>query len=337
MKQPLFLLGAHKSGTTLLRSLFDGTDGYFAVPIESHFFEHLRWWTDYPMVRTKDAQGNKMNPDKVSQEQFITNVKYWIRRYNGSSDSQSDALPGGVLNEDLFDRRIEQTCGNEVRDLFENYMAAIYHCLHNAELPEDIVTVEKTVANTEFAVDLARLFPDAKFIHIIRNPYSNLVSIRNYVKKALGRGGFPSLIRPFRALYNSWFFMYRNRRFFNSVNTYSIVKYEELVSDPKATMKLLCTNLDLPFDESLLSPTYLSKPWHGNSTKIKKFEGITSSRLNTWQEEIEHVEIALINKYLSHVLREYGYEEVGLSKSPYRPAQNELTHYLENRFLLRYK
>ena len=35
---PIFILGCTKSGTTLLRNLFDGHPDLFIIPFETHFF-----------------------------------------------------------------------------------------------------------------------------------------------------------------------------------------------------------------------------------------------------------------------------------------------------------
>jgi hypothetical protein len=39
MNQSIFILGAHKSGSSLLRSLLDGHPQLFAIPLETHLFQ----------------------------------------------------------------------------------------------------------------------------------------------------------------------------------------------------------------------------------------------------------------------------------------------------------
>ncbi|MGI8607235.1 MAG: sulfotransferase, partial [Gaiellaceae bacterium] len=51
LKRPVFILGAHKSGTSLLRSLLDATPGFFVLPKEPHFFAYSGRWIDYPLRR----------------------------------------------------------------------------------------------------------------------------------------------------------------------------------------------------------------------------------------------------------------------------------------------
>ena len=39
--KPIFILGAHKSGTSYLRALLDGHPDLYVVPLEAHYFQHL--------------------------------------------------------------------------------------------------------------------------------------------------------------------------------------------------------------------------------------------------------------------------------------------------------
>ena len=64
MSRPIFLLGCHKSGTSLLRSLLDGHPDLFVIPIETHFFQATGHWTDYRMRRSW--------PKRMEREALIT-------------------------------------------------------------------------------------------------------------------------------------------------------------------------------------------------------------------------------------------------------------------------
>lgn len=47
VESPIFILGCHKSRTSLLRALFDGHDDLFVVPFETHFFQRTGHVIDY--------------------------------------------------------------------------------------------------------------------------------------------------------------------------------------------------------------------------------------------------------------------------------------------------
>ena len=46
-KAPIFILGSHKSGTSLLRSLLDGHPELYVIPFETHFMASLGRWIKY--------------------------------------------------------------------------------------------------------------------------------------------------------------------------------------------------------------------------------------------------------------------------------------------------
>lgn len=327
MKKPIFILGAHKSGTSLLRSLFDAHSDVFAVPIEVHFFQHLRFWVDYSFRKT--------SPEKHSWEQFVNNTKNWIRQCNTSEDFQADSVARGLFDLKRFDDAIETgiapTTSGYSADLqgwLKAYINAIYYSLYGSELPEALRVAEKSVENAEFAADLQAMFPDAVFIHIIRNPYANLVSIRKY--KSSQR--FPWLGHSYRALYNSCYYLYRNRRL---MNNYHVIRYEDLVEQPKAAVEFLCCSVDLACTDSMLRPSYLGKPWGGNSTSRERFDGISSARVNAWKSEITPLEVELINRYLGHVVDDFGYQVYTNKKSVFLPVKMEsLKEYIANRVLV---
>lgn len=327
MKKPIFILGAHKSGTSLLRSLFDAHSDVFTVPIEVHFFQQLRLWVDYSFRKTR--------PEKLSREQFVNNAKNWVRHCNASEDYQADSVARGLFNLQRFDEAIEtgitaaaSGCSADLQGWFKAYINAIYYSLAGSELSGDLRIAEKSVENAEFAADLQAMFPDAVFIHIVRNPYANLVSIRKYKS----RQRYPWLGHSYRALYNSYYFLHRNRRL---ISNYHVIRYEDLVEQPKAAVEFICCSVDLAFTDSMLQPSYLGQPWSGNSTSLEQFDGISSARVNAWKSEITSLEIELINRYLVHVVDEFGYQVQTNEKSVFLPVKKEsLKEYIANRVLL---
>lgn len=334
MENFLFILGCHKSGTTLLRSLFDGTNNYFSIPIEAHFFENLRWWINYPMVRTKDSYGKKIIPSDILLSQFKDNVKNWIYKYNRNNDKYSDAMPRGAFNEIKFNECINNIRGSDKKEWIEGYIKAIYFSLFNSQITNDKIVVEKSVENAEFALELSTMFPLSKFVHIIRNPYANIVSIRKYYNKATKSKFYPNLTRFIKAIQHSYYYLYKNKRL---LKNYYLLRYEDLINNPDKEIFKICNELNLPYEDNLFKPTYLGDPWRGNSTKRHKFDGISNKNMNSWRKEIESVEIEIINRRLSHVMRDFNYGYLRCIRSPYLPAKKEALNYIINRCLLNSK
>ena len=114
------------------------------------------------------------------------------------------------------------------KDEIINYFDAIYYSIHSEPIDRNLTVVEKSVSNAENAIRLQRLFPNAKFIHIIRNPYNNLLSFRDYRFKMNHR--FPSLRDLVESLKVNYYYLYKNQEL---INDYLVMKYEDIVYDTK--------------------------------------------------------------------------------------------------------
>lgn len=324
MHRPIFILGSHKSGTSLLRSLLDQHDELFVVPIESHFFEHANYWVDYAIRKQAPL-------DPLTTEVFRRNVKQWVRHCNRSEDPYADSVAKDLFDIERFDSWLDQPSNDsqEPSQLFGDYMQALHYSLTGEALQPSVRVVEKSVENAEFVSDLKKMFPEARFIHIVRNPYATLVAVRKYKSKS----GFPWLGSLLRATCSSYYYLERNLRL---IDGYSVVRYEDIIMHPRDTVKRLCDDLALPFFETLLTPTYRGEAWGGNSTSGQQFSGISQKRLTSWQDEITPLELALVNKTLRRSLEKWGYETHDEHASPWLPVRREgLKQYVANRVLLK--
>ncbi len=95
--------------------------------------------------------------------------------------------------------------------------------------------------------------------------------------------------------------------------------------------------LEIPFAETLTTPTLIGEAWKGNSSTGQQFKEISTEPLTSWKAQIYQFEIELVNSFLGPVVEYLGYEKVSLenSKARYFPIKNErLETYIKNRSLL---
>jgi hypothetical protein len=308
IQRPIFLLGAHKSGTSLLRSLLDGHPELFVMPFEAHFFELARFWVDYRLRRTY--------PPTLSLDQTREGYIELVRRYNTIKDPVGDNDLVGKLDPDAIEQELSACPAETLPELIACIIASTYKSLMGQPMPDHLRTVEKSVENAEFAPDLIHMFPDAKFIHIVRNPYSNLVAIR---RKGGGKD-YPFIGPAFRVLYNSFYSLYRNRRL---IDDYQVVRYEDLLQQPEATVRSIADYLEIEFVDSLLRPTSLGQPWQGNSSRGLAFSGISAANLDLWRQEITPLEIHYVSLHFGFLLADYGYQALTPPKSRWWPVRGE--------------
>ncbi|MBC8146899.1 MAG: hypothetical protein H8E98_02805 [Bacteroidetes bacterium] len=105
------------------------------------------------------------------------------------------------------------------------------------------------------------------------------------------------------------------------------------MTNPSREINLLCDYLNLPFEETMLKPSSMGKPWKGNSTSGIQFQGIDNSTLYRWKSNISDFEVMYLNKLFAHIFQEYDYHMIEYKKIKYwlpNPGEN-LKRYLANR------
>jgi len=307
---PIFITGLHKSGTTLLRSLLDDHPDLQCIPFESHFFPLAGYWTanEYQYSRPQAFDVNRFRD--------------FIAKTNRTSDRYGDNFAEGLISEEDFIKKFEKSLAQENPHQAKAYYDALRQAIFGKIEGR---LVEKSIENFEYTFELRSLFPGARFIHIVRNPYDNLVSLRKF--KSIGQG-YPLLSRLMPAMVQQYYHLYRNQVF----DDYLVLRYEDLVADTEASMKRVHEFLDLQWSPSSLNPSILGKPWAGNSMKNKSFSGVDGANSNSWEQEIHPLELNLLNRAIPFVFEDYDYPKLENRKGQWSKAKGESwSRYLYNR------
>ena len=127
IKDPIFLLGCHKSGTSLLRSLFDGHPDLFVIPIEAHFFQNTLHWVTYRLRRT-------LPQNHISIEELKDNLIKWINHCNLSSDKFADSITFNKWDISLFHKSIHSYRCINLKELYTAYVRSMYLALFKKEM-----------------------------------------------------------------------------------------------------------------------------------------------------------------------------------------------------------
>lgn len=294
MNAPVFILGSHKSGSSLLRIL-DGHPELFVIPTEIHYFQDNGHWVDYKLRYAL--------PKQMDRQALIKSLVNLIEKKNNHIDPYADLVVRGKFDVALFEEFLTNNSGKSDRELFELYVKAIHLSLTGELIPPDLHFGEKSVENAEFAVLLKQMFSNCRFIHIVRNPYASLVAIR----KSKTKNSYP-LIRDFiLSLQNSYYYLYKNQKL---IKNYLIIRYEDLLLSTEKIMVKIANFLKIEFTDTLLNPTVIGKPWGGNSSNNGKFSQVCCEPLNKWRKQINTLEVELVNTFFDSILKDYDYEQL---------------------------
>ncbi|QNK76816.1 sulfotransferase [Winogradskyella sp. PAMC22761] len=148
---------------------------------------------------------------------------------------------------------------------------------------EEVYFLDKTPRYYHIIDDIYKIFPNAKFIYLFRNPIQVYASIlttwcnNNFIKLY---GSHNDITYGFNKLSEAY------RKHKKHKNTFSI-NYESLVKNPKETIKSLQLFLELDYDENLefnfIKTDINTENFLGDPTGIKKYKSISSETLYKWK------------------------------------------------------
>jgi hypothetical protein len=317
MKNPVFICGIHKSGTSFLRSLLDNHPSLNVLPIETHFINLLGFEIEYYYRRQMKQAFDK--------DRFIKNCSNLIKEYQDATFNQSsDAQLDGKFDTSIFEKELESKINEDsiYMEMFNTYTEAIFSSLKIETRTSSKITVEKSVENGEVALYYNNIFPEAKFIHIVRNPYANLVSLRKFKSEQ----GYPITKNLIRIIENNFYSIEKNKEILG--RNYLIIKYEDILSSPNKSINTIAEFLNIEVNDQLFQPSSMGEKWGGNSfdKQNKAQEGINNRGINKWKEHVYPFEVFLINRFLSERIKKYGYdiyEPKNLKINYYKPIKKE--------------
>jgi hypothetical protein len=258
--RPVFICGVHRSGTTLMRDLLDGSPQLSVLPSEGSFLTGLR-----PKIE-------RLPPDE--QRRFLG--REWLQRLANPINQAPYWLLGRtteVSSPYLLYARMLLAWWPAVADHFGadrllNPLTAVAlayaSCSRRLEISSALQRwVEKTPTNEFFLETLWAEFPDAKVLHVIRDPAAVYASRKRLEERALG--GFKNRRKALEDLARSLEIAAKNRAR-SGQGAYLIVRYEELVETTEEVMAGVAAFLGIEPDPVLLRPTVADLPTYANSS-----------------------------------------------------------------------
>ena len=249
VKNPVFILGHPRSGTTFLHYLMSKDPAFGYCTTAQAMIPHLfLTWSGFfsgilskALPETRPMDNLKMGTELPKEEEFAL-VAYGI-----------ESLVTGYYFPKNFVRNLKQNV------LFKNNPSAeknwkknFDHFLRKLTLVNgDKKLLLKSPANTARVKEILSLYPDAKFIHIYRNPYDVFQSHLHLFKKLLPMLSLQEIsdeeleeivFSTYINLYQKYF----NERMLIPKDNLVEVRYEEFVTDPLHGLERIYKDLSLP-------------------------------------------------------------------------------------------
>ena len=284
---PIFMIGAERSGTTLLRLMLTAHPA-ICIPPESLFFVALE--SKYGAAKDLLPQIEDFFND------LYNNNFHRFREWN--VDPQL-LLANLTNNQQLSYGRAISTVYETYREQFD---------------PTASIWGDKNPFHIYQLGKIRRYFPGVKVILIVRDFRACYSSVKKLVAQEQERGEVWQGIKTVAGLTHQWNQVVKIiEKYHQKWEQFYLVSYEDLVREPSAELAKICKWVGVDFQESMLEFYQKNAElglvpvnqmvWHPNT-----LEPVGSDRINAWQDELSVTELETIELMNWKNLEKLGYK-----------------------------
>ena len=268
---PLFLVGMPRSGTKLLRGLLN-EHSQIGIPLnETEFLPGwLRRWSELGDLSDREQF------DRFYAE--VTGSIYFVHRLEEHGQRIEAAVWHAACADDFSPQSVFETL--------------IRHDAGVSEFGEGIWG-DKSPGYLAHLPALKRAFPQAKFIHIVRDVRDYCLSMKKAFGKSSTRAAQRWRDRIAQAREQAAAFP----------DDYTEVRYEDLLAEPRESLTRLCAFLGRDFEEGMLTLSRATE----NIGDAKGARSIKRDNVEKWRTAMDPEKRALVERIAGDVLRSLGY------------------------------
>lgn len=276
---PIFIVGANRSGTTLLRLMLNA-HSRIAIPDELEYLD----------ATIAGVPVERWRAPTLSDKAFHAFVSQLFE----ARKTVLDGVDVGALVERVM---------KGPRDLRYPYEVMLSAWARAHGKPR---WGEKTPGNLFYVDVLHAMFPEAQFILVVRDPRAGVTSMqeadffpRDVVFNALSRRKHHRASRE----------MLRRHL---PPSQHLTVRYEDLVAAPEETLRWICSFLGEAFEPTMLSyyrdaSEYMTTD-AASTFNVAATRPVTTHRVERWRKVLRPREVALVEQVCAEEMRDYGYQ-----------------------------
>jgi hypothetical protein len=279
---PVIVLGVRRSGTTLLRVMLDRSPE-LAIPDESYFVPQLA----------------RRHRGVVDRDAFLDD----LRRLPTLAEWGLE--PGAVAAR----LRPGMTAGEAISAVFATYAAA-----QGKQRWGD-----KTPLYMQHLPVLERLFPDARYVHLIRDGRDAALSFLSVPAGLMTEGwGHPRDAQGFACQWATEVAAARALGARVGSERYLELRYEALVADPETALCEVCAFAGLTYDPGMLD--YVGQTASARKAHQQRLNEPPRAGVRDWRSEMSEDDLRGFEQVAGALLGELGYEVVTRGRARVRLA-----------------
>lgn len=279
--QLFFIVGCGRSGTSLLQAMIS-SHPVAIIPNETKFYTVI-----HKHYRRMGELHNERTFDRAIHAVLDC---WWIQDLNLNAEE------------------VRALCraGQKTWETILLALLTLYAEKHHAQR-----VGEKSPAHLRHLGPLQDRFPQAKFIHVMRDPRAVVLSL---VKAPFATSHVGPKIQHWRLAIDT------HLKYADALGParYMLVKYEDLVRSPEAVLRCVCQFLGLAFSPQMLQHHH--RPVRGFGDRqyqhmANTLRPVFTSSIGKWRQELKPSQIALIEYALADGMKLMGYEPSGARTS----------------------
>ena len=289
MKRTIFVVGNSRSGTTMMGRVLGGHPDVFTFN-ELHFFEQLWNPTPEPEPIDRATASNLVAQLITIQRDGYYNQKD-VSVYRYEADQILRLIPNPITPPAVYQAFID----------------------HETNWNHKSIACDQTPRNLYYIKELLELFPEARFVVMVRDPRDVLLSQKNrYKRRRLGAKGTPwtNALRTWAGYHPItisllWRSGVAAGDRFSDDPRVCVVRFEDLLNNPMPQLKRICEATGLMFNTSMLNvPRVGSSHRHDRPTQL----GLDPSAAGRWRNGgLTRTEIALCQNLTHEHMAHHGY------------------------------
>jgi hypothetical protein len=283
---PVIVLGVRRSGTTLLRVMLD-RNPELAIPDESYFVPQLA----------------RRHRGVVDPAAFLDDLRRLptLAEWGLAPDVVAGRLRAGM------------TAGEAIAAVFATYAAE----------RGKVRWGDKTPLYMQHLPVLERLFPDARYVHLIRDGRDAALSFLSVPSGLMTEGwGHPRDARGFACQWATEVVAARALGARVGPSRYLELRYEGLVVDPDAALRAICAYAELVYDPGMLE--YVGRTESARKAHQQRLNEPPRAGVRDWRSEMRDDDRRRFEEVAGALLDELGYEVATRGRSRVRLASYRL-------------
>ena len=307
MQRMIFVVGNSRSGTTMMGRVLGGHRDVFTFN-ELHFFEQLWAPTTEPAVLdTREARDMLSRLIAYQRDGYYAKHKPW--QYLDESERILRKIEGPVTGPAVFQAYIHHECAAH----------------------DKTIGCDQTPRNLYYLKELMALYPEARFVVMVRDPRDVLLSQKNrWKRRRLGAKGTPwwNALRTWAGYHPEtisllWRSGVAAGDRYKDDPRICVLRFEDLLAKSETEMKRVCETMDLDYDATMLNVPRVGSS-HQQDEQTER--GLDPNAAGRWRAGgLTKAELSICQRLTREHMQRHGYHIEPITASRLTLAWYRLT------------